>query len=294
MQSVAAPFPASMDSGAIVHAGLRKSPSLRRRIYQGVRSAALAASQRPIVAPLALSLTISVVIALFELPLLGLICLCAGVGLYALRILAVALSPAYALRVYGPPGPPLAPDVLPHEVEPLELRASYEKILRTHEDLRQLLRDSGRIREGLKQLYASCTELVDVAGRIARLGNSLDAYLEACKPIELTHCAEQLEARAKQALDPEARRTYQGAAMARRRQLATYAQLQGLYDRIRARLEVVIASLDSVQALVVKLQALELDHVALNDDCVAEQLEILRGDAQIVEAAIVEASGRAA
>jgi hypothetical protein len=262
---------------------------LVRRLHRAARRADIMARQRRQWLPFVASIPASLILFCFDLPLVALITIVLGSGFYALRVAAVALSPAYMRRVHSAPGPPIEPEVLPHEIDPLELRTSYEEILRTHERVRTLLCDSERIRDNLQGLYVSCGELVEMAGRVARLGNSLERYLNGCRPEELLLGAERLEARAAQARDPEARRTYLAAAMARRHQLSTYTQLQGLYDRIRARLEVVIASLENVQAMVVKLRALDLEQVAISGDGVAMQIDVLRQDLDIVESAMAEA-----
>jgi hypothetical protein len=259
-------------------------------MYEAGRRAALATSQRKVVLPFFASVAVAVLLVCLDLPLLALIAMGSGAAIYLARICAVALRPSYARRVHGAPGPPLEPDVLPHEIHPVELRISYEHILRTHEQVRLLLRDSERIRDSLQGLYHSCGELVDMAGRVARIGNAIERYLKGRKPDELLHGAKRLEARADRAADEEARRTYLAAAMARRRELMTYAELQALYERIRARLEVVCASLENVQALVVKLRALDLEQVALSGDSVSTQLDMLREDLQMVEAVMAEAT----
>jgi hypothetical protein len=266
----------------------RRSRPLARRLYHATHRAALASCHRKLVVPLLASVTTGLLLVSLNLTFIAMLVLAAGAAFYFARIFAVALRPSVAARLHGPPGPPFEPEVLPYEIHPLELRNGYEHVLRTHEQVRVLLRESERIRDSLQGLYRSCGELVDMAGRVAKIGNAIERYLNTCKPDELLQAAKRLEARASSALDDEARRTYLSAASARRRQLLTYSELQALYERIRARLEVVGASLENVHALVIKLRALDLEQVALSGDCVASQLDTLRDDLQIVETVMAQ------
>jgi hypothetical protein len=280
-------------SAALVVPGTPKDrgAALARRGFYAVRRAALGTCERRMRRVLLAGLGAGVVLWCCHLSLLALVVLFATIGLFGFNVVAVVLSRTYAWRLHGPPGPALEPEVLPVDIEPTGLRSSYREILRVHERIRVFLRDHEGARAGHQTLYRSCGELVEMAGRMAMLGNGLEQHLDSYKVEDLQGEIERLEARVRAATDVEARRTYAAAALAKRRQLETHHALHGLQDRVCARLDVVTASLEDVYALLVKLNVLEVEQEVLSGECVGDQLDALRDDLRLVEAAMIEAVG---
>jgi len=202
-----------------------------------------------------------------------------------------------AQRALGPFGAALDLDVEPDEIASLDLRATYLGILQRHEDLRLHLIDAPRMQQYLRDTFERCGATVHVAGRLARLANPLDGYLQEHSAERVTRDLDELAARVATAGDPAAVAAYRRAAAARGRQLGTLLEIKALRDRIRARLELVSASLDSIVAAVVKLQVLDLAQIELVGESMADELSALGEELAILEAmmddgaAAVAASG---
>lgn len=219
----------------------------------------------------------------------GMLVLAAGTLHYFWRVAALTLSRRYAMRFHGPPGPPLEPDVLPQDIEVASLRAKYQQILVAHECLRLQMRESERVRSALEELYDACEALAQMAGRVAHLGNRLDQYLSERSYDVLVASAAKLEARSFDTSDEEAKRTLIAAASIRRREVLTHLELQGQHDRIHARLEAVLASLEMVLAMVVKVRSFDHEELSLCGERVYDQVDMLRDELALVELAIAEA-----
>lgn len=208
-----------------------------------------------------------------------------GLG-FAVAVATDAMRPEFARKLYGPLGPPLRPAVRPTELRSVELVHAYSRLLVAHENVRRALQSSEHLVETLHDIYVQCGELVQAAGRAARIGSRLKGYLETNSPEWLAAEAGRLEQRAQAVGDGHAARTFELAAAARRRQLHTYAQIGGLYARVEARIAMLTSFLGAVEALVVKLEASDLEQLQLAGGEMAGDLERLRGDLEILEASL--------
>jgi hypothetical protein len=133
-----------------------------------------------------------------------------------------------------------------------------------------------------------CGQLVNEAGRTAVKGNALRGYLEIQTAQAIEAEAEALEQSAAQAKDEKAAESYQKAAAASREQLATYRQIEGLYDRVKAQLAAIETSTDGVYAKIVKLQATDLQEAILVNQSISAHLDALSSDMHILESVVEE------
>ena len=156
------------------------------------------------------------------LPTLAGVMLGAGAVSYSAMVLRDVFRPDLARLVYGPLGPPLRPEVKPNELAPQEIHSAYVEILRAHEDIRIALARSEGIVEPLRDAYDRLSELVQAAGRVARRGNSLQAYLRKYCQQGLEGEATALEVKIGETADKLAASAFRQAAKARRQQLDIY------------------------------------------------------------------------
>ncbi len=230
-----------------------------------------------------------------------------GLGLLGLSVAAYGalvgmdvINPAFASKVLalGPPpresfegrlGRPFEPDVSPEQVEAPELREIYVAVIENHDRLRQTIGRGGSLwQDSLGEAYLTSCGLVRDAGRIACKGNNLRHYLQAERPEAIDADVRRLEQDARNARDEKAAQSYLQAAAAKREQLETLHELEGLFDRIRAQLTVIETSLDGLRARIVKLNAADLDEAALVGRSFAEQIRELTSDINILESTVEE------
>jgi hypothetical protein len=211
-----------------------------------------------------------------------------GVGLahYAGAVIGATVRAGRTERARGALAQPLRPEIDPAEITSIDLRAAYLDILRVHEDIRRSLLDAERMQSTLRALFGQCGDVVQVAGRLARLANPLHDYLEVHGANQAKQELHRLAVTADGTSDRVAQAVYQSAAAARGRQLGTLLEIQQLRDRIRARLELIGASLASVQALVIKLQVLDLEKVAVAGESMSDQLASLGEELVVLESMI--------
>jgi hypothetical protein len=209
-----------------------------------------------------------------------------GAMSYSAMVLRDVFRPDLTRFIYGPLGPPLRPEVKPGELGPQEIHAAYVEILRAHEDIRVALGRSEGMLEPLRDAYDRLSELVQAAGRVARRGNALQSYLRRYCPQGLESDAAQLDARTGETSDQQAAAAFRQAARARRQQLDIYRQIEGLYDRVKARLALVASFLGAVGALVVKLHVLDLEQVEAAGSSISDHLDLLRSDLELLESSL--------
>lgn len=182
----------------------------------------------------------------------------------------------------------LVPEVAPDDVTAPELRAAYIQVLIAHEELRRHLATAAAMQDYLRGAFERCGAVVQVSGRLARLGNALYRY-------DATHDSGRIRQdelgalqRAAAVADPQASRIYREAAAARRRQLETGEHLHDLRDRIGARLDLVRATLESVLALSIKLETVDREQAMLAGESVSSQLARVGDEVAILESTMEE------
>jgi len=214
----------------------------------------------------------------------------AGVGAIH-YVLSIGLQTRHALveeEAGRPFALPLEPDVEPQEIAAADLRVTYQSILRVHEEIRRALLDAERIQACVRGVFDRCGSTARAAGRLARLANPLHQYLDSHDPIRIRDELQRLRNSAERTDDVHAMRTYGNAAAARARQLETFGKMQRLRDRVRARLELVAASLESVSALVVELRVRDLAEIELAREPLADQLQTLHDELEVLETTMEE------
>ena len=155
---------------------------------------------------------------------------------------------------------PLEHQVAIDVVEPEDHRELFREIVAAHEGIRiRLATASATVRAALLATYGRCTEMARVAEPLVSRGHELREYLALHSPMVLEGEARSLENCAEESSDAKARLTFRAAAKAKQGHLATYREVQGLCDRIKAQLAVIKASLQSVEARLVKLAACDAD-----------------------------------
>jgi hypothetical protein len=267
----------------LVRRGLPRSPARWERIAERTATAAISPHNLPgIGLAVALAMTLWAFGATWLAPWL----VAAGAVHYAGAVTLGSVRAARLERARGPLALPLAPEVDPAEVASTTLRATYEDILRLHEDIRCALLAAERMQASLRTVFDRCSEVVRVAGRLARLANPLQHYLELHPTTHVERELDRLAGTADGAADPLAQGVYQTAVAARGRQLGTLIEIQNLRDRIAARLELISASLESVSALVIKLQVLDLEQVDLVGETISEHLSTLGDELAVLETTI--------
>ncbi|MCA9673557.1 MAG: hypothetical protein H6709_00980 [Kofleriaceae bacterium] len=189
-------------------------------------------------------------------------------------------------RARGPYARPLTPSIQPEQLDAVELRTLYAAVLAIHEELRLSLVDDRRLRDHLRGIYERCTETVLAAGRMARLDNPLHRYLRDHPRGDLEARIARVDDRAAAAVDDAAVRAYARTGAACARELITHRALAELRDRIRARLELVQASLGAIVATVIKLRVLDLAQLEPSGESLADQLQLLGDETAVLEATL--------
>lgn len=229
-------------------------------------------------------------------PILGVAVLGLGALAYGALIGMDMFSDKFIRKVYNLPDPGaselsgrIAIEVPPPDIEPLELRGLYVAVLTNYEEVRETVSNGGdMLQNSLSDTLERCAELVREAGRVAKRGNSLSRYKSRVRPGEIQGEIDRLEAQARSTTDEKAAETFLQAANAKRRQLDTYMQIEGLYDRIKAQLSVIETSLDGVQAKVVKLNATDIEEAATVGASISQNLDALTDDMHVLESTVDE------
>lgn len=283
-----------MDSPAplVNHGAVSGPTSLRsqtpRRLDRAMQRAALATRHRYALAVLACTLVAAFIGLLVELPILIWVAATGSVTFFGF-VGIHAVSPVRGNALYGAVGPPLDVEIEPSEIHSPELRAAYANVLHAHRRIRTALADREGAIDVLLEPYRRCGELVLLAGRVARVGNALQSYVEEHDPEQLAAEIELLQIKADHSEDLETRRAYRRTAEARSRQLGSYLEFRRLLDRILARLRLIAASLESLLALVVKVHARLLEQTAFSGESMSNWLDVLQDDLEILEDALDKA-----
>lgn len=229
-------------------------------------------------------------------PMLGVLVLALGVLAYGALIGLDMFNPAFIRRVYEQGGAGsqadtagLVAEILPAEIEPEELRATYQAILASYGQVHDAVGAGGGIlQRNLTEAQERCAYLVREAGQMARRGNALHRYLARDRPRSIEAEAARLEGQAQSTRDQAAAQSFRQAAQAKRLQVETYLQIEGLYDRIKAQLSVIQTALDGMHARVVKINATDPEKAATLGASLSDHLGALQTDMQVLETAVDE------
>jgi hypothetical protein len=197
-------------------------------------------------------------LAVATLPLAWLIVLAVGVA----SAWALAATVAYPNQSGAHAVPP-APDLSQESCE------DYRAILVAIAELDRAVAKAPRLRASVASSLEHCRDAVAACGPMARQANLLQQYLDRRDPAELRRELERM---------CEARGDATVAAMddnanALARQLATYDEIAGQRDLIRARLKLVRAPIESFTATIVKLRGLDERRLAPGDRLDIGQLD---------------------
>lgn len=173
----------------------------------------------------------------------------------------------------------------PDDVADPMLRHTYVAILGAREQLEDVLARAKGFKSSAPELRQRCNEAIALCARIAPVANRLHAYIAENEPWETAREAALLRSRATATKDDETARNLRLAAEAYERQLAAYDELARTRDRIQARLDLVLASLRSFAAAVVKQQTLEDEDFALAGESVSEQVDGVQRELAVLESA---------
>jgi hypothetical protein len=170
-----------------------------------------------------------------------------------------------------------------------DLRANYESIVRNFERVRAAFHAGNQsLQDSLRESVERCLDLVKEAGKTAQRGVQIRGYLDSESPLVMEKDAERLQKQAKSATDAGARANYQQAADAKRQQLQTYQQIQGLYDRVNAQLAVISTTLETANAKFVKLRATDIQEATAINESITSHIETVRSDIHILESTVEE------
>ncbi|HEX7839248.1 MAG TPA: hypothetical protein VF469_17340 [Kofleriaceae bacterium] len=218
---------------------------------------------------------VSVVAFLFFLALLPLSSMLyvAGVGASFVGLAAI-------------PWPRTPSIVFPEDIFDPVLRETYRAILAARGQLERAVEDAPGLKRCAASLNKRCADAVRLCARFALVANRLHVYLTANEASRIATEIAQLRSKATTTRDASAARDLGKAAAAYERQLATCAELVQTRDRIRARLDLVLASLRSFIAAVVKQQATEDEQLALAGESLSEQVDEVQGELAVLESAL--------
>lgn len=261
------------------------------------RTVAIASASSPInLAVLGAGTLGAVGLVLAAHPMLGIMVLALGVLAYGALVGLDMFNPAFIRRVHSQIGAGshadtagLVAEILPGEIEPEELRATYQAILASCGQVHDAVgAGDGVLQRSLTEAHERCAYLVREAGQMARRGNALHRYLARERPRAIEAEAVRLEGQAQSTRDQAAAQSFRQAAQARRLQVETYLQIEGLYDRIKAQLSVIQTALDGIHARVVKINATDPEKAATLGASLSDHLGALQTDMQVLETAVDE------
>lgn len=223
----------------------------------------------------------------------ALLALVAVAGAFVRLVMPDGRLPRWRRREKSPLAARYRPAVEPDQLDAMELAAAYGDVLKAHEALREALVDSDASDQDLRTVYGHCTDLVVRTGEVTRGADSLRRYLGKRSPLHVEAEASRLEGLSARARDERVAEAYRLAATARRHQLEIYQQIGNLYDRIEARLALVTSFLSAVEAMVVKLHALDLEQLHDAITSISHEVDELHDDVGLLESDLVGAGSHA-
>jgi len=184
------------------------------------------------------------------------------------------------------PWPRSPATVLPEDLADPVARETYRAILAARSELERALADAPGLASTAPSLSERCSAAVRLCARIALVGNRSYAYLSSNDNSRVARDATHLRAKLAATRDESTARDLANAAAACERQLAACEQLEQTRGRIQARLELVLASLRSFTASVVKQQTTEDEQLTLAGESLSEQVDGVGQELAVLEAAL--------
>lgn len=172
---------------------------------------------------------------------------------------------------------------VPEVIMAMETRDTYRAILTVYTDIQRVLDDAGSLRSSRTAVLQRCDAAVRHCGRLARLSNPLQRYLDTHDRAQTRADLERLRQRSETVGDAPTGDALRRAATARARQLETHDQIVGMRDRIQARLELARAALESFSATIVKLRVAGDEHLVLSGDSVIDHLDGVADELEVLE-----------
>ena len=253
------------------------------------------ASSRVNLSILSVGMVLSVILIITEIAgtsvgiavlLFSLLAYCALVGLDV-------FNPKFIREVHGVGEPDkkieASTQIDPEQLKVQELKIIYESILNKHNQSQQAFKSTSELlKDNLVDSMSRCSELVMEAGRIAVKGDSLREYLNTQDPHSIEKQTKDLAAKARRTSDEKASEGFHQAVTVKRQQLETINQIEGLYDRINAQLNVIESSLDTIHAKIVKLKATDIEEAILVGQSIMERVDTLATDINLLESTVEE------
>jgi hypothetical protein len=211
----------------------------------------------------------------------------AGLPVLSMVMVALTFLGAVVLPLPSMLRPSQHRDILaPELVASPEVRTVYRSILAALDEIDGALARAPKLKSSVGPVIERCHAVVAMSGRLAWLANPLNNYLVTHDRTVADSDLVRLRTRTEAAGDDVIASALGNAAAARARQLATHDEIATMHYRVLARLELVLAALESFAALVVKLQFVEEEQVALAGGSVAEQLAGVGEELGVLESAL--------
>lgn len=184
---------------------------------------------------------------------------------------------------------PGARPVDPEDISPIDLQRAYRKILDARDRIGAVVASERDIAKSVVDTIARCGDLVLEAGRIARHGTRIHGFLRQHDPGTFEVEIVQLERRARETSDEQARTLFLQAARFREDQLRAYRDVDALYQRSRAHLAAMHAALSRLELRMARTIAGQ-SREALVPDSVTAGLDDLGLELDVLEASMQEAA----
>jgi hypothetical protein len=202
-------------------------------------------------------------------------------------MLCLATFGASCVAFAAIPRPRHGSDTLfPQDIHDPALRNTYARILTARSDLEYVLVGAPGFAASARSLGERCDEAVRICARVVPVANRVHAYLSVNDAWRVAHEAALLRSSSAVTQDEVAARNFAQAADAYDRQLALCDELARTRDRIQARLDLVLASLRSFAAAVVRQQVAEDEQLAVAGESIAENVEGVRRELEVLESAL--------
>lgn len=179
-----------------------------------------------------------------------------------------------------------APDtVFLEDIHDPGIRDTYLALLYARAELESALDAAPGFVASATEMRQQCADAVRLCSRIVTVSNRMYGYLSGNDMWRIAREAALLRTKSKTTRDEVASRAFSQAAAAYDRQVKSCDELMQMRDRIQARLDLVLASLRSFTAAVVRQQTIEDEHFALAGESLTDKVDGVREELAILESA---------